>query len=64
MLEDDNAFVYVQVTFKMPARVMRWAIGQAHSAAPTSGRDEDHIIAVLVAAHKDVKVVEVHTKAA
>ena len=56
--------VHVQVTFALAERVYRWAISQAQKSCVETGRSVDHTIAVLVAAHKEAKVVEVHTKAA
>jgi hypothetical protein len=61
----DPEDVTVQVTYRMPAKVLRWAIERAHNTARTSGReDADHITAVLIALNKDAKVIEVHTEAA
>jgi hypothetical protein len=46
----------VQVTFAVPERVLNWAIAQA--SRQTTG-DLDHVTAILVAAHRDAKVVAV-----
>lgn len=56
--------VHVQVTYEMPERVLRWAIAQAQKSSAERVRSADHTIAVLIAAHKESKVIEVHTKAA
>ena len=48
--------VELQVTFTVPERVLNWAITQA---SRQKARDVDHVIAILVSAHREAKVVSV-----
>ena len=48
--------VELQVTFAVPEHVLSWAIAQA---SRQKGRDVDHVIAILVSAHREARVVSV-----
>lgn len=49
--------VEVQVTFTVPERVLHWAIAQ--TSRYVTKRNVDHVIAILVSAHREATVVSV-----